>query len=127
MDDREIARRKRADRRARQLGTRNPVCRLCGLSGLIHRYEHHHLAAQFAGRRLCEVTILLCRQCHDRISDMQNDLPPLPKSLNPLIARWINRRRGWAQLQRLMAELEEADVDAVLAITALNDNEEDVS
>ena len=127
MDARETTQRKRADRRARQLGTRNPVCRVCGQSGLVLRYEHHHIAAQFAGRRLCEVTVLLCRQCHARISDMQSDLPHLPKSLNPKIALWVNRKRGWAQLLRLMAEQLDAEADEQLAFTALNDNEENPS
>ncbi len=55
---------------------------------------------------------------------MQNDLPPLPRSLNPQAALWINRKRGRAQLLRLMAEQLDEEADALLAVTALNDNEE---
>lgn len=58
---------------------------------------------------------------------MQSDLPRLPRSLNPKIALWINRKRGWAQLLRLMAEHLDTEVDEQLAFTALNDNEEDAS
>jgi len=120
MNDRDVAKLRRAERRARELATWTPVCRVCGLSGLSYRYEHHHIAAKHAGRRLCEATVLLCRQCHDRISDMQNELPPLPKWLNPRLALRINGHLGAAMLLELIASLERDEANEILAHASLD-------
>ena len=58
---------------------------------------------------------------------MQSDLPPLPRTLNPQVALRINRKRGRAQLLRLMAEQIEAEADEQLAVTVLSDDREDAS
>jgi len=101
MDPRRIARAKRAARHARRYGTWRPVCLVCGLSDILARYEHHHIAARFHGRRLSWATVLLCRRCHDRSSDMQQDDPPLPRHLDPAIARWVLSNRGLIHLLEL--------------------------
>lgn len=101
MDLRCIAIAKRAARHARRYGTWRPVCLVCGLSDILARYERHHIAARFHGARLCTATILLCRRCHDRSSDMQQDDPPLPRQLDPAIARWVLTNRGLIHLLEL--------------------------
>lgn len=116
MNERQIAELRRADKQARLLGTRHPICRVCGISDRRVRFERHHVVARFAGRRLCEATVILCRRCHDRVSDMQKDLPVLDPSINPALAVRINRARGEAQLLALVAEQRIADADELLAI-----------
>lgn len=120
MDARLQALLARAEKQAGFLNTRHPICRVCGKSDRRNRFERHHVVARFAGLRLCEVTVLLCRECHDRISDMQNDLPKLNPSINPALALKINRARGQAQLLTLVAEKLNAEADEILAAAILD-------
>src|SRR5579872_5605646 len=61
------ARRQRAIER---LGTKNPKCLYCPESDPIV-LERHHLA----GRDYDEATVIVCRNCHRKLSDRQKDHP----------------------------------------------------
>lgn len=126
MDPRQISERRRAFQRGQRLGTQHPICRVCGISDPRVRFERHHIAARFKGHHLSEETVLLCRVCHDRISDMMEDYPRLDPGLNPQLAFRINQQRGHASLLRLMADQCDRRADEYLAvhqIAAANDGE----
>lgn len=59
-------------RRYRTLRTSKPICATCGECRWWVRYEDHHVA----GRKISDLTIRLCLQCHDWTSVMQKLLPP---------------------------------------------------
>ena len=119
MGPRAIARRKREYRRCRGLGDARPTCLVCGKSDPRLRYEKHHIVARFAGRRLCEVTVLLCGDCHDKASDMQLEFSPLDRGLNPQLVLRVNRARGQAILHELIAEQLRSEADELLALASL--------
>lgn len=117
MDAITAARRARAFKRHRS--NPNPICRLCGKSDQRCRYEQHHIAARFAGRRLCDATVLLCIDCHDKASDMQRDFLSINPKLNTQIALRINRAVGQAILLELLAEQRRQDAAEILALANL--------
>lgn len=70
MDDIEWLRRARKYRRFRTFGTFSPSCVSCGENDWRVRYERHHIA----GRRFDpDATVLVCINCHDKLSDRQKD------------------------------------------------------
>lgn len=60
--------RHRLERCFRRLGTRNPVCVICGEDDP-HCLELHHIA----GIDNHDDTVILCRNCHRKLTDMQHD------------------------------------------------------
>lgn len=54
-----------------RLGDDNPVCKLCGESDP-RCLERHHLA----GRQFGDAMVIVCRNCHRKLSDAQYDHPP---------------------------------------------------
>ncbi|KAA5805342.1 hypothetical protein F1654_05015 [Alkalicaulis satelles] len=58
---------KRLERAYRRLGTRNPVCVMCGETNP-HVIELHHIAGT-----LLNDTVPICRNCHRKVSDPQKD------------------------------------------------------
>jgi hypothetical protein len=58
----------RLEQHYRRVGTRAPRCIICGESDP-RCLEKHHLA----GRRYHEDTVLVCRNCHRKLSDDQRD------------------------------------------------------
>ncbi len=70
MNATEIAKEKRKQDRLEKLGSKNPVCSLCGETD-DRCLEAHHIA----GRAYAEDTAILCRNCHRKASDDQKDHP----------------------------------------------------
>ena len=58
---------KRLERAYRRLGTRNPICVMCGETNP-HVLERHHVAG-----RLFNETVIICCNCHRKVSDPQKD------------------------------------------------------
>lgn len=58
---------KRLERAYRRLGTRSPICVMCGEKSP-HVLERHHIAG-----RLFNETAIICRNCHRKVSDPQKD------------------------------------------------------
>jgi hypothetical protein len=60
----------RRQRRLERFGTNNPVCVNCGEND-DRCLELHHIA----GRAHSDDTVILCRNCHRKVSDDQKDHP----------------------------------------------------
>jgi hypothetical protein len=70
MDEIERQREKRKLRAQERLGTDNPRCCICPEDNP-HCLERHHIAGQAYGSD----TIIVCRNCHRKLTDLQNDHP----------------------------------------------------
>ena len=68
--DTEIRREARRQRALERLGTNHPRCARCGENDPL-ALELHHIA----GRAFDGSTIILCRNCHRKLSDWQKDHP----------------------------------------------------
>lgn len=60
----------RVRRALERLGDDTPLCKLCGESDP-RCLERHHIA----GRQFGEAIVIVCRNCHRRLSDAQYDHP----------------------------------------------------
>jgi hypothetical protein len=78
---------RRKQNRLHKLGTRHPICPLCGQSDW-RCFELHHIA----GRKYDPQEMPLCMNCHAKCSDLQNDHPakagPIP-SLFEIVGRYL--------------------------------------
>jgi hypothetical protein len=70
MTDKELAREIRKQRRLEKLGSNNPICGTCGECDY-RVLERHHVA----GRKHHSDTVVICRNCHRKVSDDQKDHP----------------------------------------------------
>ncbi len=66
-----LEREKRRQRAYERLGSDNPRCLHCGESDW-RCLERHHIA----GRAYDDETVVMCRNCHRKLSDSQKDHPP---------------------------------------------------
>jgi hypothetical protein len=69
--NKEIERLIRTEKRLQILKADTPRCSICGYDKP-RSLERHHIA----GHNNSETTVWLCRNCHDEISDRQEDLDP---------------------------------------------------
>lgn len=67
---RELRREIRKESALTRLGSRNPICAVCG-EGDPRVLEKHHLEGRAFGATLVHV----CRNCHRKLSDLQKDHP----------------------------------------------------
>lgn len=70
MNTKNLAAEKRKQDRLEKLGTQHPVCSLCGETD-DRCLEAHHIA----GRAYATDTVIVCRNCHRKLSDGQQDHP----------------------------------------------------
>lgn len=76
MTDKELAREIRKQRRLEKLGSNDPICGTCGEPDY-RTLERHHVA----GRKHDPDTVVICRNCHRKVSDDQKDYAdPAPGS-----------------------------------------------
>ncbi len=68
MNQLELNRERRNQRAHERLGSNKPRCVICGYDDPL-ALELHHLA----GRAFDDETVLVCRNCHRRLSDWQKD------------------------------------------------------
>lgn len=103
MTDKEwkCLRRKRS--KLEQLGTRNPFCWICGEHDWRSRYDMHH----FARRKYDPRVIRLCIICHNKVSDMEKEFPPIPATTEPRLAKMIAIIRGRICLSKLTLQTDE--------------------
>lgn len=99
MDDIELARETRRQRRLEALGTNEPRCGTCGERD-DRVFEGHHVA----GRKNDSATVIVCRNCHRKVSDDQEDHPPFDKAADPLLQAIGHFLLGLADLLRLAIE-----------------------
>ncbi len=106
MTEKEWKRLSRKRSKLEQLGTGNPFCCNCGEHDWCGRYDMHH----FARRKYDPRVIRLCIICHNKVSDMEKDFPPIPANTEPRLAKMIAIIRGRICLLRLaLATDEEAE------------------
>ena len=94
-----IARERRRQARLERLGTNTPRCPCCGETD-DRVFEAHHIA----GRRHDPRTVLLCANCHRKVTDDQKDHPP-PSSDHDLFLECVGHfLLGLADLMRLIID-----------------------
>lgn len=103
MNDTDLKRLARKRTRLRKHGTLFPFCCLCGEHHWAVRYELHHVGE----RRYDPRTIRLCKTCHDKVTDMQKDFPPIPTNTEPRLAKLIALTRGRIIIATMMLELDQ--------------------
>lgn len=99
MDDEEFAREARKQRRLETLGTNEPRCGTCG-----ERDERALEAHHVAGRKCDPATVIVCRNCHRKVSDDQEDHPSFDKVADPTLQAIGHFLLGLADLLRLAIE-----------------------
>lgn len=89
----------RKQRRLRALGSNEPRCATCG-EDRWQALELHHVAGQAHD----ETTIILCRNCHRVMSDVQRDHPPVQLSVDPRMEALGRFLLGLADMLRIVVE-----------------------
>jgi len=93
----------RKQRSFEKLGSNEPRCGMCG-EGSFECLEKHHVA----GRKHDDTLVMLCRNCHRKISVRQDYLPPFDPTADPLLAAIGQFLIGLALLFRdIIKKLEE--------------------
>lgn len=96
--------------RLRIHGTDNPFCCACGEHHWAVRFELNHIL----GRKHDDRVMRLCHSCHDKVSDMQKDYPPIPAGTDAVVAKLIAITRGRIINAKLFLELDE-ELEALLS------------
>jgi len=99
MDDKELARDVRKQRRLETLGTNEPRCGTCGECD-DRTLEAHHVA----GRKNGPATVIVCRNCHRKVSDDQEDHRAFDNAADPMLQAIGHFLLGLADLLRLAIE-----------------------
>lgn len=89
----------RLERTLERLGTRTPRCIHCG-DDRPHCLEAHHIA----GRKFDDDTVIVCRNCHRDLSDVQKDHPRQQTNELHIAERIGHYLLGLADLLRLVVE-----------------------
>jgi hypothetical protein len=95
----ELAREARKQRRLEKLDTNTPCCGTCGERD-DRCLELHHIADY--GRD--DTTVVICRNCHRKVSDDQQDHPAFNPNADPLFDRIGHFLLGLADLLRIIIE-----------------------
>lgn len=90
---------RRKQARLEKLGSNNPICGVCGERAW-ECLEEHHVADY--GRD--DLTVLICRNCHRKVSDDQKDHPPFAPVADTMLDRIGHFLLGLADLLRLIVE-----------------------
>ncbi|WP_148650898.1 hypothetical protein [Sphingopyxis granuli] len=99
MTNDELRKEVRKQFRLERLGSNHPRCGVCG-EGDDRCLEDHHIA----GRRWDDATVIICRNCHRKVSDDQKDYPVFNPNADPLLDRIGHFLLGLADMLRLIVE-----------------------
>lgn len=99
MTDKELAGEIRKQRRLEKLGSNAPLCGECG-EGDWRCLELHHVADFDCD----DGTVILCRNCHRKVSDDQKGHPGFDPSADPMLQTIGRFLLGLADLLRLAVE-----------------------
>ena len=110
MDSIDLKHLARKRERLRSQGTINPFCCACGERHWGVRYELNHIL----WRRHDDRVMRLCHSCHDKVSEMQREYPPIPSSVDPVVAKLIALFRGRIIHAKLFMEIDE-EFEALLS------------
>jgi hypothetical protein len=97
MDEKSLAKERRKQAVLERLGTNSPQCVIC-VEGDPRCLEKHHLP----GRKFGDDLVIVCRNCHRKLSDTQKDHPLqicTPPCLEERIAHFLH---GLADLFELL-------------------------
>lgn len=94
-----LAKERREQLRLEKLGTDNPVCGSCDERDW-RCLELHHVADH--GRD--DLTVIVCRNCHRKLSDDQKDHPAFNPNADPQLDRIGHFLLGLADLLKLIFE-----------------------
>ncbi|GEM_PF-691663 len=95
----ELAKETRKQNRLERFGTNMPRCGVCGEAD-DRCLEAHHVA----GRKHDDATVLVCRNCHRKVSDDQRDYPALNPDADAFLDAVGRFLLGLADLLRLIVE-----------------------
>ncbi len=99
MTDEELKREARKQRALERLGTNEPICATCGECDW-RCMERHHVADYGTD----DATVLVCRNCHRKLSDGQREHPafdPQADQMLHMIGRFL---LGLADMLRVIVE-----------------------
>jgi hypothetical protein len=99
MTDKELAHEIRKQRRLEKLRTNTPLCGECGENDW-RTLELHHVADYGCD----DGTVILCRNCHRKVSDDQKDHPAFDPAADPLLHAIGRFLLGLADLLKLAIE-----------------------
>ena len=99
MDAIELAKEARKQNRLERFGTNTPRCGVCGEAD-DRCLEAHHVA----GRKHDDATVLVCRNCHRKVSDDQRDYPAFDPQSDAVLDSVGRFLLGLADLLRLIVE-----------------------
>ncbi len=99
MDKKELAREVRKQRRLEKLGSNSPLCGECGEPDW-RCLELHHVADFDCD----DGTVILCRNCHRKVSDDQKDHPDFDPAADPMLHAIGRFLLGLADLLKLAIE-----------------------
>ena len=99
MTDLELKKEVRKQRRLAILRSNNPLCGVCGQSDW-RCLELHHVADHGCD----DGTVIICRNCHRKVSDDQKDHPAFDPAADPLLHAIGRFLLGLADLLRLAIE-----------------------
>ena len=99
MNKAELARETRKQRRHEALGTNEPICGTCGERDW-RCIELHH-PSDYARD---EATVLICRNCHRKVSDDQRDHPAFNPDADKVLDNIGHFLLGLADLLRIIIE-----------------------
>lgn len=97
MTDEEAERERREQRRLEKLGTNDPRCGMCEETDW-RTFELHHPA----GRKHDDATVLICSNCHRKVSDDQKDHPAFDPNADAMLASIGNFLLGLADMLRII-------------------------
>ena len=97
MKDDEYARERRKQQRLETFGTNDPHCGMCGEAD-DRTLELHHVA----GRQHEDTMVLVCRNCHRKVSDDQKDHPAFIPNADPMLASIGHFLLGLADMLRII-------------------------
>jgi hypothetical protein len=121
MKKHELNRERRRQQALERLGTNKPWCVMCGFDDPV-ALELHHVA----GRAFDGTLIVVCRNCHRLLSDMQKDHPEPqnqpPSELESILHYLLGRSDVLVQL--LQRDREIADRLFALVQRSRTDNDE---
>jgi hypothetical protein len=99
MKNDEFARDRRKQKRLERLGTNDPRCGMCGEAD-DRALELHHVA----GRRQDDTMVILCRNCHRKVTDDQKDHPEFNKGSEPMLSSIGHFLLGLADMLRIIVD-----------------------
>ena len=110
MNRLEISRERRRQSAFQRLGTNAPRCGCCGETDW-RCFEAHHVA----GRKRDAATVVLCTNCHRKVTDDQKDHPSMVRGGDELLQQVGHFLLGLADILRLIVDKLVAFADALIA------------